>query len=202
MNKYVKEELERLIFQENLAYEEIGRKYNVTGNAIKKAAKRLGLELPQRRKINETETFNKQHSREIRLCYYCGNKLNSNQEKFCTRKCKTDFEYDEYINEWKLGNISGQKGKDGISRYIVRYLKEKNNNQCQKCGWHEINPYSENVPVQIHHINGDALDNSEENLELLCPNCHSLTDNYGNLNENSTRTSLKELRETTRILNS
>lgn len=29
--------------------------------------------------------------------------------------------------------------------------------------------------------------NKEDNLELLCPNCHSLTKNYGNLNKKSQR---------------
>ena len=34
---------------------------------------------------------------------------------------------------------------------------------------------------------GDATNNSEDNLQLLCPNCHSLTENYGRLNAKSTR---------------
>lgn len=58
MNKYDKEELEHLIFVENLSYEEIGRRYQVTGNSIKKAARKLGIELPVRRKVNPTETSN------------------------------------------------------------------------------------------------------------------------------------------------
>ena len=33
--------------------------YGVTGNAIKKAAKRLGIELPKRRTINKDEVFSK-----------------------------------------------------------------------------------------------------------------------------------------------
>lgn len=31
---------------------------------------------------------------------------------------------------------------------------------------------------QLHHKNGDRLDNRKENLIWLCPNCHSLTENY------------------------
>ena len=56
MSKYNKEELENLILIQNLPYEAIGRMYGVTGNAIKKAAIRLGIELPSRRKINPCET--------------------------------------------------------------------------------------------------------------------------------------------------
>ena len=31
------------------------------------------------------------------------------------------------------------------------------------------------------------MNNSEENLQLLCPNCHSLTENFGARNQNCTR---------------
>ena len=34
------------------------------------------------------------------------------------------------------------------------------------------------IPLELHHINGDRFDNRIENLQLLCPNCHSFTDNY------------------------
>jgi len=33
--------------------------------------------------------------------------------------------------------------------------------------------------IQINHINGNTLDNRRENLEFVCPNCHSQTDNFG-----------------------
>ena len=94
MNKYNKEELVDLIFNQDLAYEEIGRKFNVTGNAIKKAARRLNIELPQRRKINESEAIHREaNKKEDRLCELCGNILVSYQERFCSRQCKADMEY-------------------------------------------------------------------------------------------------------------
>jgi hypothetical protein len=36
--------------------------------------------------------------------------------------------------------------------------------------------------MQLHHVNGDGLDNRLENLELLCANCHSQTETYGGRN--------------------
>ena len=56
--KYSKEELEKYIFVDNLSYEKIGEMYNVTGNAIKKAALRYGFELPQRRQKIKMEQLN------------------------------------------------------------------------------------------------------------------------------------------------
>ena len=54
-----KDNLKRLILDESLSYEEIGRRYGCSGNNIKKVAKKLGISLPKRRAINSLETFNK-----------------------------------------------------------------------------------------------------------------------------------------------
>lgn len=47
---------------------------------------------------------------------------------------------------------------------------------CERCGRTEWE--GELIPLQLHHINGIRNDNRIENLQLLCPNCHALTDNY------------------------
>ena len=49
-------------------------------------------------------------------------------------------------------------------------------NKCECCGIDSWN----NKPLmcQLHHINGDNTDNRLENLQILCPNCHSQTDSY------------------------
>lgn len=39
----------------------------------------------------------------------------------------------------------------------------------------------------MHHIDGDCTNNKIENLQLLCPNCHSLASKFGSLNKNSKR---------------
>ena len=64
---------------------------------------------------------------------------------------------------------------------------KKKNNACELCGWNKMNPHTNRIPLQIHHIDGDCTNNKEENLQLLCPNCHSLSDNYGSTNKNSKR---------------
>lgn len=55
--KYDKKILEKLILEQNKSYSSIGKLYGVTGNAIKKIAKGLGIPLPKRRLVNKNETF-------------------------------------------------------------------------------------------------------------------------------------------------
>jgi hypothetical protein len=38
------------------------------------------------------------------------------------------------------------------------------------------------ITLQAHHIDGDRTNNVLDNLSLLCPNCHSQTDNFGSKN--------------------
>jgi hypothetical protein len=192
MSKYSKEELENLILNQNLSYEAIGRLYGVTGNAIKKAATRLGIKLPSRRKINPCETFNKDTSKEVRHCLNCGKELDYSAKKYCSNVCQSEYEYSSYIERWKKGEESGITGKYGVSNHIRKYLFTKNQSKCQRCHWGEVNPVTKLVPLQIHHIDGDCLNNNEDNLELLCPNCHSLTETYGNLNTTSSRVYRKQ----------
>lgn len=63
------------------------------------------------------------------------------------------------------------------TRIRNKLLNEKvKEHRCERCGNTEWE--GEPIPLQLHHINGNRTDNRLENLQLLCPNCHTLTDNY------------------------
>ena len=47
---------------------------------------------------------------------------------------------------------------------------------CEQC--HGIEWMGRPMPLELHHINGNPFDNRLENLQMLCPNCHALTDNH------------------------
>lgn len=182
-----KDELERLINVEKVSYEEIGRRYGCTGANIKKAAKQIGINLPIRNSNAGKEPANKGAGKK-RYCLNCGNEItNRNASKYCCNQCQIDYEYKQYIERWKQGLENGIIGKNALSRHIKRYIFEKYHSSCQKCGWNKVNEFTGLVPLQIHHIDGNCFNNNEENLQLLCPNCHSLTENYGSRNKNATR---------------
>lgn len=122
------------------------------------------------------------------MCLGCDKKLQSLKNTYCSVKCKTDREYRIYIEKWKTSVETGSKSSGlEISNHVRRYLIDRANNKCEKCGWDKVNPKTGRCPLTISHINGNWKESTESNLEVLCPNCHSLTDSYGSLNRGKGR---------------
>jgi Zn finger protein HypA/HybF involved in hydrogenase expression len=71
-------------------------------------------------------------------------------------------------------------------------LIEKCNEKCSECGWNKRNETSGKIPLEVDHIDGNSENNLEENLRLLCPNCHALTPHFRNLNKGNGRAWRKE----------
>lgn len=64
--------------------------------------------------------------------------------------------------------INSHKLKNKLIEYGV---KEK---KCENC-----NIDDNDISYELHHIDGNRFNNELENLQILCPNCHSKTVNYG-----------------------
>ena len=174
-----KEELEMLI-KSGEAYEAIARKYGCTCNAVKKAAKKLGIEIKRRREINSSEAFNKGKGEVIIKCEHCLIKFKRRTPKqiYCSKECSCKDRSKKAVDRW----LSGEDKRDritGANHMVRKYLMNINKNKCSQCGWGEVNQFTGKVPLEVHHVDGNCCNNSIENLRLLCPNCHTLTSNYG-----------------------
>ena len=66
--------------------------------------------------------------------------------------------------------IPSAKTKDIL---FNRKLKEK---KCEICGCTDW--LGKPITLQLHHKNGNPYDDRLENLQILCPNCHSQTHNF------------------------
>ena len=63
-----------------------------------------------------------------------------------------------------------------------RLLKEGvKQRKCACCGNTEW--MGQPIPLELHHLNAVRDDQRLENIQLLCPNCHALTDNYRGKNK-------------------
>lgn len=72
-----------------------------------------------------------------------------------------------FKNEAKIGSSS-------LKQKLFKHgLKER---KCENCGITEW--MGKAAPLELHHINGINNDNSLVNLQIICPNCHSQTDNF------------------------
>lgn len=96
------------------------------------------------------------------ISHFTGNKTNLNNLLNVGISKEEFFKKDKLI---KACDIKKKIFKEG--------LKE---NKCEICGLTEWlnNP----IKLQIHHIDGDHMNNEIENIQLLCPNCHSQTENF------------------------
>jgi hypothetical protein len=81
-----------------------------------------------------------------------------------------------------------RNGKQLIKRLVDSGIKEY---KCEnpECGISEW--CGKPISLQIHHINGNHYDNRIENLQLLCPNCHTQTDTYAKTNKTPGKKNIK-----------
>lgn len=100
---------------------------------------------------------------------------------YCSKKCLSAARMKKSIADWLAGLIPGG-GSGGVAPFVKRWLISKFGERCSRCGWCERHPKTNKVPVQVDHVDGDPDNHRPENLSLLCPNCHSLTLTFGNLN--------------------
>jgi Zn finger protein HypA/HybF involved in hydrogenase expression len=90
---------------------------------------------------------------------------------------------------WNKGNSYPEKTLRNIKKYLnnektitsnalkkllIKFsFKER---KCEKCGLTEWQGFL--IPLELHHKDGNHQNNHLENLEILCPNCHSLQPTY------------------------
>ena len=131
--------------------------------------------------------YNNKLRKNNKYCIFCNNIIHRNSNYFCSHKCQQKYQYNNQIEDWKQGKFNDIIKQYKIPSVIRRYLFEKYDNKCARCGWNEINPFSNKIRLEIEHIDGNYKNNNEDNLILLCPNCHSLTKTYKALNKGNGR---------------
>ena len=160
------EKLKDYVFTQKLSYEEIGRIYNCTGGNIKKVMQRRGIELPIRSKNAGKEPINKGTSKKC-YCLNCGKDITdarNTTHKYCSNKCQREYEYKQWVQQYKEDNSIAKSTKWGqIPAQLRRYIFAKYNNKCCICGWSKVNPYTHTIPLEIDHIDGNSENNSEDN---------------------------------------
>ena len=123
-------------------------------------------------KLNYYEEFNQKSK------MFAKGKGTSVLKKLWIVRDKTGFHTDHKIwcQELFNGNIKANSVR--IKQHLI--LAGLKIDKCECCGITEWN--GKPISLQLHHKDGNSNNNSLENLKILCPNCHSQTDNYGSKN--------------------
>lgn len=175
----VTRELVRSLHEDGLSPAEIARELRITKGTVAYHFRRFGIEPDPR--------FGKRYDWDaIRTAYENG---------MSVRRCMAEFGFTSHSwaeavrrgdvvprpRELPLDEllVAGKKrGRENSKRRLIAAgLKE---NRCERCGISEWR--GKPLSMELHHRNGDPLDNRLENLELLCPNCHAQTETYGRRN--------------------
>ena len=125
-------------------------------------------------------------------CKNCGKLIQSiysrteyNHSGLC-RECYNKQKNEEKIKKWLETGDTGCGVSSTLRNCIRDYIFKKQNCKCAICGINaEWN--GKDLHLILDHIDGDASNNFEYNLRLICPNCDSQLDTYKSRNKNSAR---------------
>jgi DNA-binding transcriptional ArsR family regulator len=164
------------MLREGLSQAEIGRRLGLTKSTVSYHARRLGL--PVKDKCARRYDW-----AEIQAVVDKGFSLRECMEKF-------GFTRGSWARAVRRGAVIPRQWVTPIGELLVvgprrsrghikaRLLRERlKENRCEICGLSEWR--GKPLGLELHHVNGRGNDNRLENLQLLCGNCHSQTDNWG-----------------------
>ena len=100
-------------------------------------------------------------------------------KKYCIDN-KIDFShFTGQIHRTPQSKKTFQEGSKKVSSHVLKnrlFLEGKREKKCYKCLRTEWNLLP--IPLELHHKDGNHNNNTDENIEILCPNCHAQTENY------------------------
>lgn len=119
-------------------------------------------------------------------CIYCkkeADKPSWSGGKYCDRKCMVDHKFSKLIEKWKeTGKSTRIAGTPG---WLRKYLFDKQSGKCNGC--YNDTWRGKPITLELEHKDGNSDNNVEDNLELLCPNCHSQSPTYKAKNKGNGR---------------
>lgn len=126
------------------------------------------------------------------ICLNCGKEIfdKKHKRKYCCNQCQQDYQWNqtkqliEQYQNYQVNNCTESTAR----RIAKKYLIEKNGNKCSICG--TTHWLGKPILLIADHINGDATNNSINNIRLICSNCDATLDTYKAKNK-STRINRK-----------
>lgn len=119
-------------------------------------------------------------------CVICGKYLQYGHKTDYCLNCLNIKRNSDKLKIWLDSGNTGCGVQTTLRNCIRDYILDKQNHKCAICGIVDV---WNNKPLRfiLDHIDGDASNNDESNLRLICHNCDSQLSTYKSRNKNSKR---------------
>lgn len=188
-----KTELEKLIVNDGLSYEAIGRIYGVTGAAIKKRAKKMGIKISPRIKVNPNQNFSHLRYKDFLCCPVCGKSFRRTHKDSitCSGECGRKYHVELRMKEKeKQKELSKWDGVERKNMWKIEGRVRSNGYIWAKCPNHP-NAFKDGYVLEhrivvennigrllrkdelVHHIDGNKTNNNISNLLIVSASEHT-----------------------------
>jgi hypothetical protein len=77
---------------------------------------------------------------------------------------------------WNKGQQLKDWSKYKQTKHFRKHLLKERDFKCESCNRKTWN--KKQIPLEIHHVDGDRTNNKLDNLKVLCCNCHATTETW------------------------
>jgi DNA-binding transcriptional ArsR family regulator len=167
------------LLEQGVSRTEISRRLGISRPTVTYHAKHLGYE-------SASAPARRYDWAEVQRYYDEGHSITECQQRF-------GFARASFMDAVYRGAIVSRPPAPPVTEYLVQGTRRNRGNlkrrliaaglkehSCELCGISDWR--GSPLALALHHVNGDGGDNRLENLQLLCPNCHSQTENFAGRN--------------------